>query len=169
MNDSTGIWLVRLRFPFEGVELPTCARLGDDGSLSAFLARVRRGEATLADWPWTPASRDAAEAPLAWLAAHTRASIAFDADPALVQCIDEEPDGTLVARYLFDGAYALAHPEVLEMEHLELLHGTIAAKLLDEGAVVLEREGVAASLHWRSVRAKGVRLTRHGGRARSLR
>jgi hypothetical protein len=155
--------MVRLHFPAEGVEPPVIQRLGDDTTLEAFLARVRAGRTALAGWPWRNVP-EAPESAVAWLAAHTRAAIALHAEATLVQCVDEEPDGTVVARYLFDSAYARAHPEALDPEHLGILHGTVAAKMFDDGLVVLDHQGLAASLRWRSVWAKGVRLTRTGQR-----
>jgi hypothetical protein len=52
---------------------------------------------------------------------------------------------------------------------LSIAHGTIAAKIFDEGVLVLTEDGARASLRWRSARAKGTRLGPHGAKERTSR
>jgi hypothetical protein len=134
------------------------------GELAALIARVRAGSEPRFEWPWRastasePHDDPARWDPAQWLAEHTRAdALSVDVSPPLAQCVTWD-EGALVGRYLFDHEYALAHPEALDRTHLALAHGTIAAKMFDEGALVLTDDGVRASLRWRSVRAKGTRL-----------
>lgn len=98
------------------------------------------------------------------LRARTRDLWHLERDEGLLQCVRLEREGAVHGHYLFDEAYAAAHPEALDLEHLELLHGTVAAKVFDEGELVVDDLGLRASLHWRSGRARSRRLTRAGGR-----
>lgn len=167
MPVDEGVWLVVLRFPLEGVVLPAVTQLASEGTLGAYLLRVQRGDVVLEDWPWQTRTAPAStEDPVDWLVRHTRVSVGCFAESSLVQCVDQAPDGAVVAWYLFDGVYVRAHPEAVDPEHLAILHGTVAAKIFDDGVVVLDREGLAASLRWRGVEAPGIRLTRAGGRRR---
>jgi hypothetical protein len=160
----SGIWLVCLRFDTSGYTQPALERVADDEDLTHFLARARRdSKPPLGSWPLHP-SPDTHQNAHAWLRASTPASIAYDSAPCIVQSVTEEPDGSVTARYLFDAEYVAAHPEAIDPEHLGILHGTLAAKILDDGLVVLEKNGLAASLRWPSVRKKGTRLTRGGAR-----
>ncbi len=138
------------------------------GTLSSHLAAVAAGARERFAWPW--AGEDAATRemdPTRWLRANTRADVfALDVSPSLAQCVAWE-DRVLVARYLFDHEHALAHPETLDPVHLALAHGTIAAKLFDDGAVVLTDEGVRASLRWRATDARGTRLCADGSKQRT--
>lgn len=158
--------MVTLRFSPVRVAPPRVVLVGSDASLADFATRVREGKVVPGDWPLTPRETGSAFGePVEWLAARTGASIACAHEAHLIQSIDEA-EGEIVARYLFDATYARAHPEALEREHLELLHGTLAAKLLDEFDVILPRATLVASLRWPSIRARGTRLTRAGGRKR---
>ena len=142
------IHLVTLVFDAESVTEPTIESVGSETTLNGFMRRIDDDEA----WSWT---RDGAEA------------LSFESSPHLFQRIDVRYPEWVLARYVFDGVHAAAHPELLDRDHIAILHGTMAAKLLDEGALVLEPEGIAASLRWVSTERAGVRLQRDGGRIKS--
>lgn len=122
------------------------------------------------DWPWAslmPALQHE-ESVWAWLAKATNPYlIALLIDAPLAQCIEQSPDEILIARYFYDHRYVNVHPQVQDPEHLALVHGTIAAKLYDDGICILDDDGIRASMHWRSIRAKTARLSNSGARERS--
>jgi hypothetical protein len=132
-------------------------------SLRYHLARVREGSRPRFDWPWSERTTNAGDE-LAWLEANTdRAAHALLVEETLAQCVLWAPE-LVVARYLFDHDYANAHPEAIDPTHLSLAHGTIAAKLYDDGVIALTDEGVHASLRWRPRAAKSTRLSLDGQR-----
>lgn len=125
----------------------------------------------LARWPFRalePLRDEPTEGALrAWLVEHTVASVSCDLDTGLAQCAHVLDDGTLRAHYLFDARYAAAHPAWTVPEHVALWHGTIAAKLFDDGVSLHTPAQLAAVVHWVSIRAKGAALDRTGRRERS--
>jgi hypothetical protein len=143
------IHLVTLVFDAESVTEPTIESVGDESTLTGFLRRRDDDDDDSSIW-----LRDRGDA------------LAFESSPHLFQRIDVRYPEWVRARYVFDGVHAAAHPELLDRDHIAILHGTMAAKLLDEGALVLEPEGIAASLRWVATERAGVRLERDGGRVK---
>jgi hypothetical protein len=141
---------VTLTFDTEQVTLPTIEDVGPETTLAGFLRRIAHDDT----WSWTHAKGDA---------------LSLHSAPHLLQRIDARHPYRVVARYLFDGVHAAAHPEVLDREHIDILHGTMAAKLLDEGLIVLEPDGIVASLRWVGTERAGVQLQRDGGRVKQRR
>lgn len=141
------VYLVRLGFDADSVVAPTIETVGAEATLAGFLRHTHDDPA----WQWT---RDDANA------------LMFDHAPHLLQRVDAEHPYLVNARYLFDGVHAAAHPELLDREHIEILHGTMAAKLFDDGLIVLEPAGIASSLRWVRTERTGVRLQRDGGRVK---
>jgi hypothetical protein len=141
------IHLVTLVFDAESVTEPTIETVGAESTLAGFSRRTANDE----PWVWMHRRGDA---------------LSFDASPHLFQRIDVAYPEWVCARYVFDGVHAAAHPQLLEPEHVAILHGTMAAKLIDEGALVLEPDGIAASLRWVSTERAGVTLRRDGGRSK---
>ncbi len=141
------IHCVTLLFDAEAVTEPLLEIVAAESTLDGYLRRV----ADDAAWAWTLGD----DAPLSLLRS-----------THLLQRIDVDPPFRVMARYLFDSVHAAAHPELIDREHVDILHGTLAAKLLDEGALVLEPEGIVASLTWVSTERVGTRLTRDGERTK---
>ncbi len=141
------VHLVTLAFDTEHVSPAAIETAGDETTLEGFLRRTMDDRA----WDWTRTRGDA---------------LALETASHLLQRIDADPPYRVLCRYLFDGAHAAAHPEVLDAEHVNILHGTMAAKLIDEGVIVLEPDGIAASLRWVATERAGVHLRRDGGRIR---
>ncbi len=119
------MWLVIARFAPYRFELPSVTRLTTSLDLALAVAPTGGGQ-----------------------------RLANDVDAHLSQDVWRRDGEEVEARYAFDARYAEAHPESLDPAHLALWHGTIAAKLHDDGAIVLGDESIVASLHWRSVRTK---------------
>jgi hypothetical protein len=165
---SVATSLVLFSFAPDRYIAPTLERLGE-GELSFHLARVAEGARPRFDWPWLaaePAEPNAPSDPLSWLAARTeRAVLSSRFEGPLAQCVRWE-GSTLVGRYIFDHHYSRSHPEVEDPAHRSLAHGTIAAKLFDDGVVVLTDEGVRASLAWRSARSPSAWLSADGRKGR---
>lgn len=156
------VTLVTFTFQSDRYTAPSSVEVGS-ASLRYHLARVREGARPRFDWPWSDA-HDAPADELDWLAANTDgAAHAMLVEETLAQCVLWQPE-TVVARYLFDHDYALAHPEAVDPVHLSLAHGTIAAKLYDDGVIALTDDGVRVSLRWRPRGAKGTRLSLDGQR-----
>lgn len=154
--------LVTFTFRSDRYVVPTRAIVGT-ASLEHHLDRVREGARERFDWRWKT-SEIPADSALAWLEANTADGLlALRVERTLAQCVDWTTDA-VTARYLFDHEYVRAHPEADDPEHLSLVHGTIAAKLYDDGAIALTHDGVRASLRWRALEAKGTRLSLSGGR-----
>lgn len=158
--------LVTFAFAPDRYVAPTRVVLGA-GELVFHLARVAAGERERFDWPWSACSsseRDASLDSMAWLAAHTLESrLALVVESSLAQCVCWQ-DELLVARYVFDHSYAAAHPEAVDDTHLALAHGTIAAKIFDDGVIVQSDEGLLASLRWRARAAKSAHLGARGSK-----
>jgi hypothetical protein len=159
--------LVTFAFSPDRYVAPVRLSLGA-GELAYHLARVATGERARFEWPWDEARGDRADSaprePLAWLIEHTNSSrLALTVEPSLAQCVCWE-GSLLVARYLFDHEYAASHPEAVDDTHLALAHGTIAAKLFDDGAIVQSDEGLLASLRWRGRGAKSAHLGARGSK-----
>lgn len=55
------------------------------------------------------------------------------------------------AEYVFDEAYARAHPESLDGRHLSLLHALLVFKLFDDGEVIVPPQQVEAALRWPAI------------------
>lgn len=144
------VHLVTLAFNTEAVEPASIATVSDETALGDFLRRV----AVNPVWTWTHVGLDA---------------LALIAEPHLLQRVDANSSFRVLARYLFDDFHAAAHPEVLDTEHLSLLHGSLAAKLMDDGVIALEPDSIAASLRWVATERRGVRLQRDGGRIKRRR
>jgi hypothetical protein len=157
--------LVTFAFAPDRYVAPSRVVLGA-GELAFHLARVADGERARFDWPWANPSAPVEEsaAPLAWLEAHTNSSrLALVIEPSLAQCVRWE-EALLVARYLFDHEYTATHPEAVDDTHLALAHGTIAAKIFDDGVIVQSDEGLLASLRWRAQGAKSAHLGARGSK-----
>ncbi|MBI5513905.1 MAG: hypothetical protein HY909_09065 [Deltaproteobacteria bacterium] len=60
----------------------------------------------------------------------------------------EAPVPTVSAHYLFDDAYARAHPEALDRAHLTLLQGLVNLKAFDDGERVLHGATLEGALRW---------------------
>jgi hypothetical protein len=142
------IFLVTLVFDTETFVAPMIDRVGEDATLSGFLRRVSREPS----WSWT----HLADGPV----------LLANSDH-LLQRIDVQHPTLITARYLFDRVHAALHPETLDMEHIEILHGTMAAKLFDEALLVLEPDGIAASLRWVPTERTGVQFQRDGSRRKT--
>ncbi len=56
--------------------------------------------------------------------------------------------GGVEAHYVFDDAYARAHPEALDAAHLAMLHALITFKLFDDGEVLVPPTQLAGVLRW---------------------
>jgi hypothetical protein len=153
--------LVTFTFRSDRYVAPTREIVGT-ASLEYHLDRVREGARERFDWRWK-SPEIPADTALAWLEANTVEVLALRVERTLAQCVDWTAD-TVTARYLFDHEYAHAHPEADDPEHLSLAHGTIAAKLYDDGAIALTDDGVRASLRWRPLDARGTRLSLSGRR-----
>ncbi len=162
-----GVSLVTFAFAPDRYRAPSLGSIGS-GALRAHLEAVASGGRPRFSWPWSAQDSPPSETdPERWLRASTREdALSLDVGPSLAQCVAWE-DGLLVARYLFDHEHALAHPEALDPVHLALAHGTIAAKLFDDGAIVLTDEGVRASLRWRPTAARGTLLGADGSKQRT--
>lgn len=141
------VHLVTLTFDADRVVAPAIEAVGDEATLAGFLRHVA------ADPVWE------------WTRTHERA-LMFDHAPHLLQRIDAQHPYIVSARYLFDGVHAAAHEELLDRDHIDILHGTMAAKLFDDGLIVLEPTGIASSLRWVRTERAGVRLQRDGGRVK---
>ena len=141
------VHLVTLTFAAARVVAPTIEPVGDEATLAGFLRHVSADPA----WNWTRTHENA---------------LMFDQAPHLLQRIDAQHPYVVSARYLFDGVHAAAHEELLDRDHIDILHGTMAAKLFDDGLIVLEPTGIASSLRWVRTERAGVRLQRDGGRVK---
>ena len=56
--------------------------------------------------------------------------------------------GEVEAHYLFDDAYAGAHPEALDAAHLAMLHALLTFKLFDDGDVLIPPRQLAGVVRW---------------------
>ncbi len=59
--------------------------------------------------------------------------------------------GVVEAHYVFDEAYAAAHPEALDRAHLAMLHALLAFKLFDDGEVLIPPRQLAGVVRWPSI------------------
>lgn len=164
------VYLQRFVFDPQRYVAPHRTVVGDDTLETLFLRNDPKALCLTIDWPWNVSALralDANESVWTWLqAVTTPALLGLSIDAPLAQCIEQLPEEILVARYLYDHRYSHFHPQVQDPEHLSLVHGTIAAKLYDDGVCILDHDGVRASMHWRSVRAKGTTLSNKGHRDR---
>jgi hypothetical protein len=162
------VWLVTLRYSHENVIAPHVEIVSDLDSLESWRRVVATDPSCWPQWPWkNPLDRtNASPDPFVQLEHATSPMLGFVYEPSLVQAIHHHDSDDIVARYVFDQRYVQSHPEALEPEHLALLHGTIAAKLFDEGLLVLDRAGLCASLRWPGTTARGTVLCRDGSRTR---
>ena len=69
------------------------------------------------------------------------------------------------AHYVFDEAYATAHPESVEEAHLTMLQAMLTAKLFDDGELVVTAEQLAGSVLWPAIGTPRASL----GRRRAVR
>jgi hypothetical protein len=158
------VTLVTFCFRSDRYVAPTSVEIAT-ATLRYHLARVREGRRPRFDWPWSECPSDEVDE-LAWLTANTdRSAFSLLVEESLAQCVMRAPE-FVVARYLFDHDYANAHPEAIDPTHLSLAHGTIAAKLFDDGVIALTDDSIRASLRWRPRTAKSAWLRPDGQRKR---